>query len=385
MKWSSDTVRSEYDNASDHGQCLRIVHLIDSLDCGGAEQIVANLAATQSRNGHNVLLVCLRGLGPRPVDVKALNEVGVRIVTLKKPAGFHFATLRKLTTLLRVNSADIVHTHNHLVHHYGAFAGRLALTPAIVNTLHGTSNLCMPFPAKVLYWLSCLIGNSVVSVCAQVHDVFSSAYMLRAKSHCMIDNGIDLTRFVTLRRRAPGEHFTFGMIARFDAVKHHENLIRAFGHLKASYPNVRLKLLGEGDLKADMESLANGLGVSDSISFEGFSLDTPGFLGDIDAYVISSRSEGLPLTLLEAMGAALPIVSTAVGGIPSIVTNGICGWLCAPENHEELATAMKSALLSRDLSEIGNRNRAIAIKHYSIDRMAREYEDHYLSVLQRSR
>jgi glycosyltransferase involved in cell wall biosynthesis len=360
---------------------MRIVQLVDSLDCGGAEQVAASLAVCQSRQGHSVRVVCLRDLGLHPVDTAALLKAGVEIETLEKPPGFHFGTLRKLKDYLESHRIEVLHTHNHLVHHYGAIAGHWAGTPAILNTLHGTNTLRMASLAKVLYWLSCLVSDRVVSVSSQVHEVFRKAYLLPGKRLSVIENGIDLSQFLVIPRCAPDGVVTFGNIGRFDPVKDHENLFRAFSILRKRNLHVRLRLLGDGELRRDMVELAKTLSITNDIELEGFSLDTPKFLSKIDIYVISSLSEGLPISLLEAMGAGLPVVATAVGGITEILDNARCGWLCPPANPNALAEAMNESLVAPDLVTIGARGRMAAEKHYSVERMSRDYEVLYGTLL----
>jgi glycosyltransferase involved in cell wall biosynthesis/peptidoglycan/xylan/chitin deacetylase (PgdA/CDA1 family) len=365
---------------------MRIVHLIDSLDCGGAEQVATSLAIHQSLQGHSVWVVCLRDLGPRPVDTSELGRAGVEILMLGKPPGFHVATLRRLTAFLKDQQIEVMHAHNHIVHHYGAAAARWAGAPAILNTLHGTASLQTASSwTKALFWFSCFISNRVVSVCPQVHTVFQKSFPLPPKKLCIVDNGIDLARFLGIPRHPPRETVTFGIIGRFDPVKDHKNLLYAFAILRKRHPHVQLRLLGDGALRHDLEELARTLSISDDVHFEGFSLDIARFLRNIDIYVLSSRSEGLPLTLLEAMGAALPVVATAVGEVPSILSNARCGWLCPPSNPDRLAEAMETAIQEPDLATFGARGRNAADKYYSLQRMARDYESLYDTLLSRRR
>ena len=123
---------------------MRIVQLIDSLDYGGAEQVVANLSAVQAREGDEVRLVCLRGLGAQPVDTGALKVLGVEIVALEKPDGFDVRTLRRLAGYLRSERIDVVHSHNHIVHHYAATAGRIS-SPAGTCAITG-----LPFRTSIV-------------------------------------------------------------------------------------------------------------------------------------------------------------------------------------------------------------------------------------------
>jgi glycosyltransferase involved in cell wall biosynthesis len=361
---------------------VRIVHLIDSLDYGGAEQMVTSLATFQSQHGHSVRVLCLRDLGPQPINIEALVAAGGKIVTLEKPPGFHLGTLRKLAAYLKRERIDVVHTHNHLVHHYGAAAGRWAGTPAVLNTLHGSSSLQMlPFWAKALFWLACLVSDRAVSVCLQVDEILQKTLRLSPRKLCVIDNGIDLSRFLQIPGRSPSETTVFGKIGRMDPVKDHENLLKAFAILRKMHPHVRLRLLGDGTLRRHLEELARTLSITEDVDFEGFSLDTARFLSSIDVCVISSRSEGLPLTLLEAMGAARPIVATAVGEIPNIVGSAQCGWLCSPSNPDDLAHGMQQALLAPDRATVGVSGRNSVRERYSLARMAKDYDQLYKEIL----
>lgn len=295
---------------------MRIAHMIDDLGCGGAEQVVASLASWQGRSGHSVQVICLRSIGPNPVDISALACAGVEIVTLDKPSGVHFKTMRKLISHLKRNCIEVLHTHNHLVHHYGAVAGRWARVPAIINTMHGTASLQLSARwTKALFWFSCLLSHRVVCVDRQVHWALRRVYPLPASRLCVVENGIDLSRFLSISRRAPGQMLAFGSIGRLERVKGHEILLRAFASLRKEHPFARLRILGDGALRDELRVLAGDLSISNYVSFEGFSLDTPFFLGNTDIFVISSLSEGLPLTLLEAMASGLPVVATAVGGV----------------------------------------------------------------------
>lgn len=362
------------------GKSMRIAHLVDSLSCGGAEKVVTSLALHQSQQ-HVVRVVCLRGLGVQSVDSGELANAGVQIVTLNKPGGFHPETLKRLAAYLRENQIEVIHTHNHLVHHYGAFAGRLAGCGAVVNTLHGIATLRMPWWARILFLTSCLVGDHVVSVSRPVFDVFRRTYPLPRRMLSIVENGIEFSAGFVIGRRLPSDVITFGNIARFDPVKDHRNLLRAFAIVRRKHPYTRLRLLGDGVMLREMMDLATSMSLADSVSFDGFSLDTRSFLNGIDVYVLSSKSEGLPLTLLEAMAAGRPVVATAVGGVPEIIAKAECGWLCPPSNPDLLASAMERALVEPALSEIGARGRDAVERHYTVERMALDYEQIYRRIL----
>lgn len=362
--------------------CMRIAHIIDDLGCGGAEQMVASLAAWQSHKSHLVLVICLRDVGANPVNIDELREAGVEIVTLGKPPGFHLATLQKLKARLEHDRIEVLHTHNHLVHHYGVAAGRLARVPVILNTLHGIASLQTSASwTKALFWCSCLLSDRLVCVDDKVRHAFRENYCFPIRKLGIVRNGADLKRFLSLTRRAPGNTLTFGSIGRLEPVKGYSTLLRAFAVLHREDSRVRLRLLGDGTLRTDLQALAKNLSISNAVSFEGFSLDTPSFLAGIDIYVLSSLSEGLPLTLLEAMAAGLPIVATAVGGVPELIERSKCGWLCLPGDPEALAETMRMAIAAPDPRAIGALGRRFVAESYSVERMADDYDNLYRALL----
>lgn len=364
---------------------MRIAHLIDDLGCGGAEQVVVNLATAQAHNGNPVWILCLRGLGDQTVNLLPLEQAGIATVLLHKPSGLHFGTLRRLYRFLKAQRIDVLHAHNHLVQHYAAVSARLAPT-FCVNTLHGTASIqSAPGWSKVLFWASCLISDQVVSVCADVDTVLRGAFHLPVGKLSVVDNGIDFTDFLGIERAADRIPTTFGTIARLEPVKDHWTLIRAFSLLRREHPGIRLRILGDGSLRQKLQDLASGLRVADAVRFDGFSLNTAGFLSEIDVYVISSRSEGLPLTLLEAMGAGLSIVATSVGEIPRILSEADCGWLCPPSSPESLRDSMRAALLAPDRKSVGAKGRAFAMNRYSSGRMAKDYAELYARLFAGSR
>jgi glycosyltransferase involved in cell wall biosynthesis len=360
---------------------MRIVHLVDNLGYGGAQQIVADLAVRMQKLGHSVRIVCLRQAESNPLRLEQAAACGVDVIRLDKPPGFHVPTLRKFRAYLESERIEVVHSHNHLVHHYAAFAGRLAATPVVLNTLHGTATLVMPGWAKALFWASCLLGDRVVSVCPEVDQVFRSRFPLPRSKYAAIDNGVDLSRFMAVPRRASGGRVVFGTVGRLVPVKNHRLLIQAFARVLRGTP-AELRILGDGPDAGELRGFARESGVGDSVAFLGASEDVPGFLADIDIFVLSSDSEGLPLSLLEAIAAGLPAVATAVGGVPGVMERSAAGWICPPGDAPALAAAMEMAVRHPDRVSQGEQARGLVGKWYSVERMASDYEVLYGQIAQ---
>jgi glycosyltransferase involved in cell wall biosynthesis len=361
---------------------MRILQLINTLEYGGAEQILSTLAIELSRRGHDVHVACLRDPGVMPVPKSSLDAAGVKLVAFYKGDGFDFATLRRLSAYVRANGIEVVHSHNPLAAHYGAAAARWVKAAAAVNTLHGTATLSMPAWAKALYYASGLASDRVVSVCRHVQDTLRGHFPLPARKCAVIYNGIPVDSLLKLApRRNDGGVTVFGTMARLIPVKDHRSLLTAFAALHRRYPNTRLRILGDGELRPALERQAVELGLEGSVAFLGWSPDVANFLAQTDIFVLSSLSEGLPLTVLEAMAAGRPLVATAVGGVPEAVEDARCGWLCPAGDAVALADAMERALGAPDRVQRGANGRNRVIEQHSLAAMTDHYENLFGELL----
>jgi len=350
---------------------MRILELINSLDTGGAERMVSVLALEMAEQ-HSVHVVCLRDKGAMPIPEARFQRQGVALVEMLKPDGFSREALSKLASYMRKYQIDVVHTHNPPVHHYGVLAARMAGVPVVVNTLHGISTLDMSRGAKALFLSSCLLSDRVVHVTEAVKASFLKTWV-PSKRSTVIPNGIEMDTLLGIQPRRPDVSFVFGTIGRMEPVKDQRSLLLAFATVRREFPHCRLEMLGWGSLEDELRGLAAELGISGDVTFHGWNPDIAGFLSRLDVFVLSSRSEGLPLTLLEGMAAGLPVMPTAVGGIPEVVERAQCGWLCPPVDPPAFASQMKAALMSNDRAGKGCRARRDVVAHHSAETMTRDY------------
>ena len=357
---------------------MRILQLLDTLRFGGAEQIVATLAVGLRARGHDVHIACLRDFGAESVDHQRLLHHGVQLTALEKPPGVHPPTLAKLTRLLQRERIDIINTHNHLVHHYGVAAGRWT-GAKVVNTLHGIDTLNVQVWAGLLYCVCCQFSDRIVSVCPPVRQALLRRYSMLEDKVLVIQNGIALEPFLALPLRSPHSGTVFGTVGRMVPVKDHRNLLQAFAFIHQRHPESRLKLLGTGPLAQELMAAARELKIAGVVEFCGFSSTPATFLNEVDVFVLPSKSEGMPLTLLEAMAAGRPVIATAVGGIPGIVDPQY-GWLCPPGDSGRLAQCMEASLTA-DQPLMGSLARARAKEAYGQQTMVLAYESLYQSLL----
>lgn len=360
---------------------MKILELIETLGKGGAERMVSHLSLALSAKGHSVTIVSLRELECMPIPAGNFEEAGVDIIELGKTDGFSPSTIRRLIRLVKEGRCDVVHTHNPFVNHYGALAARLGSAPILVNTVHGISTLQMPWKAATLYRASCALTHQVVSVCKAADVELYRRMGIAPAKRSVIYNGIEVRDFQSIRPRRSGEEVVFGAIGRMVPVKDHRSLLEAFSIARTRHPRCRLEIVGNGELEGQLREQARTLGIDNSVRFNGSDTDIVEFLGEVDVFVLSSISEGLPLVVLEAMAAGRPIVATAVGGVPELIQESGCGWLCEPSNSQKLAETLIRAMESTDREKKGALGRQHAAERYTAEVMAAQYGSLFTRLL----
>ena len=359
---------------------MNIVQVVRSLELGGLERVALDLAIAQKEAGNCVSIYSV--YKHEPALLQEAERAGLRVTQFNKLAGFSVQALWSMAHQLRRDHASVVHTHNELVHTYGAIAGRLAGVPCIVNTIHGTKSgkdlrLDRNYRA-LLPWT-----DAVVTVSDETVAQFAAERRRYRDRFHVIRNGIPVDRFVALSAR-PGSRWPrirLGTVARLADVKDQATLIRAFHIVQKTNPQAELHILGDGPLRANLESLSKRLELDRSITFHGASPNVAEFLSGLDVFVLSSVSEGLPIAVLEAMSAGLPIVSTRVGGICEVATEHKVAEYCVTSSPEALAHAIQSVLEPERMRVMGQIGQAIARRSFTIHAMSESYEALYRTLL----
>jgi glycosyltransferase involved in cell wall biosynthesis len=235
---------------------------------------------------------------------------------------------------------------------------------------------------RTLFWTAATLSHGLVSVCAEVDAFVRRRFLLAGVELFVVNNGIDMAPFLAVPARKLRDEVTFGLAGRMAPEKNHRVLIEAFGLLRRRHGCARLRFLGGGPLEPELKEQARSLGLSEAVEFCGFSHDVAGFLSQLDIFVLPSDFEALPLSLLEAIASGLPVVATAVDGVPKIVQTTDGGWLCPRGDAPALMGAMEAAITSPDRLERAERARRVVAELYSAERMARDYERVYQQLLQ---
>jgi glycosyltransferase involved in cell wall biosynthesis len=361
---------------------MRIAQVVETLEVGGLERMALDLAVEQTVAGHQVFIYCVVGEGPLAGEART---AGIPVRLFSKPPGISLRLPFQLAWRFWRDGIEVAHCHNPGVHPYTAAGARCAGVPVVINTRHGpATSFGIPYQERH-FRLSLPLTDHVVFVSEQSRTFCVQRYGVPEARTSVILNGIRVDRFST-QPASPGAlrpRIRFGTVGRMVPAKGHADLIEAFAQVVKLLPEAELRIAGGGPLHDSVEQQVRRLGLERCVHLEGQTSDVGGFLQELDVFVFSSINEGLPLSILEAMAAGLPIVSTRVGGVPEVAPEGEVAWFCPIGDPAALAGAMCEAALSGDLVKRGQRARELAVSGFHTSTMCRKYETLYRACLAR--
>ena len=375
----SSTRASDFPNSPDRP--LRIEMVLPCLDVGGMEMLALAMARSLTSRGHEVGITCIEREGELAdaaradgLRVSVAPALGVRTLVRAPGLASHFARLRP----------DVVHTHNG-AWEKGAGAARAAGVPVVGNTFHGI-NGGEPWYFPRLLNLGARRSDWVVPVSEHLRTfLHERARVPLAKLHVLI-NGVDTERFQpsaerrTLRARMglDERHLVVAIVARLVPLKSHALLLDAFARVQHDVPNARLAIVGDGELRADLNARIDALGLRDRVQMLGSLRDLDTVYRDIDVFVLPSTMEGTSMSVLEAMASGACVVASAVGGTPNLLADGACGVLFPSGDVAALADGLRAVLRDRARREaLAAAARARVVEHFSLDAMLDGYERLY--------
>ena len=315
------------------------------------ERLAIDLARQQKAEGHEPSIYCTTQPGQFAAEAEAAN---VPVHSFGKTRGFSTRLITALASRLRVDRPDVLHAHNALVLHYAIAAACLARVPVVVNTRHGGNGNWDPHCERIwrhaVRWI-----DSLVFVSEGVREFYVARDRLSRRNTSVIYNGIDVDKFAShpAHPTAALPRLRVGCVGRLVPAKDHVTLIRSFAMVSAAMPEAELHILGDGPCRVVISQVAESLRIANRVFLHGASLDVPGFLSTLDLFVLSSIDEGLPISLMEAMAAGLPVVSTRLPGLTELAPKSAVVGYCTPGQPESLAEQILCAANRQDLPALG--------------------------------
>ncbi|MDX2137128.1 MAG: glycosyltransferase family 4 protein [Chloroflexota bacterium] len=379
---------------------IRIVRLIARLNVGGPAIHVSLLTERLRERNYQTTLVCgtvsahegdmTYFARERGIDPVIIPELGRELHPLRD-----IVTLWKVYRLLRQLKPDVVHTHTAKAGFIGRVAAWLAGVPVIVHTFHGhvfesyfsrlTTNVFI-----LLERIASSMSDTIITLTESLRRDLSEKYRVARKGRItVLPLGLDLAAFTSMPRRsgafrqahsiAPDAPL-LGIVGRIVPIKNHALFIEAVALVRQRYPALRVVIIGDGELRAEVEAQVAARGLRDCVLFAGWLRDLAPVYSDLDVLVMSSLNEGTPVSVIEALASACPIVSTNVGGTSDLLEQGALGTLVPSGDAQALADAICATLAQPPDMEGA---RQMMVERYGIDRLVRDLDSLYRGLLKK--
>ncbi len=363
-----------------------VVHLVYRLDFGGLETVLAECVNGMPAERYRHAIVCLTDYTEFS---KKITQPGVRIHALHKPPGAAPGTHVKLWKLLRAMRPTILHTYNLAAIEYAATAA-MAGVPIRIHAEHGR-DLSDPQGKNrkhnLLRRLLIPFIDCFVPVSRDLKQWLTDAIGVPEAKNCLINNGVDTARFQPRSKQpVPAAEagaplpapFIVGTVGRIQDIKNHRGLVQAFIRLREQLPaqcdRLRLQIIGDGPLMTALKAQVATAGLTEQVWLPGSRTDIACLMQEFSVFVLPSFAEGTPVTLLEAMATGLPVVASAVGGIPDAVVDGRTAILIEATDIEAITAALVRYCTEAGLTEAhGAAGRQHVEKQYSIAAMLSHY------------
>lgn len=366
----------------------KVLHVVETLDVGGTEMQMVQVALRLDPRRYHVRVACLRASGPL---IGPLQAAGIEILEFTK--GRTFTSFQSLYQLLRLawyihrERIDVVHAHHLGANLMAVPAARLARAPVILSSLRNLAHLpwYTPFRRKFMR-LVYRLSTGVVANSEAIGRLLVEQFQVPADRVHIVHNGVDCERFPSFKSGRRQLHFNVGSEAKLivnvanmhSPVKGHTDLIEAARTVCASIPQARFVFIGDGEQRPHLQEQVHQAGLDEFFVFLGNRDCIPELLSCCDLFVLASRAEGFPNALLEAMAAGLPVVATRVGGVPEIVEDGRSGLLVSPGNAAALAGAVIQLLQDPSAAaRLATAGQQRVRKQFSLDRLIQDLHHLY--------
>lgn len=357
----------------------KILQIMPEFGLAGAEIMCENLVL-ELVNKYNYSVVIVSLYNYHSSITERLEREGVPIYYLNKKKGIDISIINKIRKIINEEKIDIIHTHRYTMQ-YAVPAGIMTGIKSYVHTIHNIATKEVNYYRRKFASLMFKFEKAIpVGISPIVVQTISKEYGLPLSSIPMIYNGIDLSRCLPKNNYEVKDRFQFIHIGRFSKQKNHRVLIRALKLLVDAGYNVVLNLIGDGTLFEECKKEVINYGIEENVIFHGIIDNVYPLLNRSDCFILPSLYEGMPISLIEAMGTGLPIIASNVGGIPDMIKNEISGIIIEP-NEIDLFNSMRRIITNSKFREcIGSKALEDSMK-FSVQEMTRNYVKIYKDLI----
>jgi len=360
---------------------IRVIHLLWSFEVGGAEKLLVTFVRHLDRARYEPAVCVFAENGPLREEMETLEAPLFTVRRASVPG-----TMWRVAKVMRRFKPHLIHGHSIGPAVYAALGGLLTRAP-VLTTWHGQPVHSQSWSfARMLFNR---LTDRFVAVSDDVRQRLVADADVAPEKTCTIVNGIDFSplngaRDAGVRKKLgiPADAFLFGTVGRLHYIKVQSRMLIALRKLLDKGHNAYLVLAGEGEMRGELERAIADLSIERRAKLLGTWHEIPALLRALDGFLLSSDREGVPLSLLEAMGAGVVPISTAVGGIPDIISHEGSGLLVAPGDVAGLGAAMERLITEPDLRQRLGVEAARSVRaRFSLERMMDAYCKEYETLL----
>lgn len=381
---------------------IRIMNVIARLNIGGPAVAVTLLTERMGAPDFESVLVC-GSIEPGEGDMtyyalqKGIEPIVIPELGRSLNPIRDLRTLWKMYQLIRMWKPDVVHTHAAKAGFVGRVAARMAGVPVIIHTFHGHVFRGYFSPSKTRFFLmlerlTARMSDTIITLSDGLRRELAEDYRITRKGRItVLPLGLDLESFRMTARKSGGfrekwkvatDAPLIGLVGRLTPIKNHRLFVEAAAEVLKQRPNARFAIVGDGELREEIEGLVDRIGLREAMIFTGWERDLPPVYSDLDVLVISSINEGTPVTVIEGLAAGCPVVATAVGGVPDLLDQGELGRLVEEQSATALGTAILETLANPPDPQLAQQR---MIDRYGIDRLVTDLSGLYRGLLAKKR
>lgn len=361
---------------------MKVLQIMPDFEVAGAQVMCTNLATELNTIDDVDVRVC-SFFNNESNLTKRLKDKNVHVYYLGKKKGFDFFVFKKLYNLIEEFEPDIIHTHRYSLQYvipvllffkYVKRNNRIR----IVHTIHSLAQKdVMPRLLRLQKkWFK--KGYAIpVAISPAVKESIVQVYNLNEEKIPIIFNGVPISECIKKDKYYNTKKIIH--VGRFSEEKNHSGLLEVFKDLLKSNPKAKLYLIGDGHLFGQIKNLVRNLKLNDNVVFLGKKDYVYSHLHDSDVFVLPSKYEGMPMSLLEAMATGLPVVCSPVGGIPDMIDDGVNGFL--PKNKAQMVKILNDIINDKKMCEKIGKSAIEKSKDYSSKKMAKSYLSLYKDVI----
>jgi glycosyltransferase involved in cell wall biosynthesis len=370
---------------------INVLFLIGQMAVGGSEGLVYNLASHLDKRFFSPSVAWFYG----KKALKDFQELEIPLFQVSKKKRFDFSTMQKLSKIIKDNEIHIVNAHHFMPMVYSFYGSKIKNQCKLVYSEHAELEIeQLPWKWKIIGSYLLNRSDAAVGVSEKVAKSIQSQFKLPHSKIVTIKNGVDIEAItnysinkISIRKRLGllDTEKIIGSVANLKKIKNHIFLLKAFNELIKIYKNVKLLMIGESapdGTEKELRDFVDEKGLKEKVLFLGCRADIPELLSIMDVFCLTSFKEGMPLSLIEAMAAGLPVIGTDVEGIRDLIVTDKNGFLVQLNNIKCLKDALHTLLINNSLRlRYGNESAILAADNYSIGRCIKEYQELFISLI----